>query len=152
MFTGQIDPKVDKLLAGREVFADAERVIPVLVDSNEGSGVKKENLEGYAITKKANLLTPEQIKRLQKVVFDVETYDFNLSKRCPFHPYVGFIFEKGGKKAHALFCFQCNEVSYGRDGKQGNIEDFDSARAEILALSKEVFPQDPGLAQVGKDK
>lgn len=152
MFTGKLDEQVEKLLGGREIFADPQRVIPVLVNSATGSGEKRENLEGYAITKKGKGLTAEQIKRLQAVVFNADTYDFNQSKRCPFQPYVGFIFEKGGKQAHALFCFACNEVSYGRDGKQGNLEDFDRARSEILSLAKEVFPSDPGLAQAEKGK
>jgi hypothetical protein len=146
MFTGETDPQVEKLLAGTEIYADAQRVIPVIVNSDPTSGAKKENLEGYAIVKKGKMLNADQVKRLQSVVFDVNTYDFNSAKRCQFVPYVGFIFEKAGKQSHALFCFTCNEVSYGRDGKQGNLEDFDPARKEILALARELFPTDPNLA------
>jgi hypothetical protein len=146
MFTGKTDPQVEKLLAGTEIYADAQRVIPVIVNSDPTSGAKKENLEGYAIVKKGKILNADQVKRLQSVVFDVNTYDFKSAKRCQFVPYVGFIFEKAGKQSHALFCFTCNEVSYGREGKQGNLEDFDPARKEILALAREIFPSDPNLA------
>ncbi|AFM12469.1 hypothetical protein [Turneriella parva] len=148
MFTGKTDPQVEKLLGGIDVYADAVRVIPVIVNSDPNSGGKKENLEGYAIVKKGKIMTPDQVKKLQSVVFDVNVYDFNSSKRCLFSPYIGFIFEKGGKQSHALFCFTCNEVSYGRDGKQGNLEDFDPARKEILSLARELFPNDAKLAAI----
>ncbi len=152
MFTGNVDAQVEKLLAGKDIYADATRVIPVLVNSEQGSGEKQENLENYAIVKKGKALTADHIKRLQATIFNTGTYDFATTKRCPFRPYVGFIFEKDGKQAHALFCFSCNEVAFGRDGKQGNLEDFDAARKEILALSLEVFPGDPGLSKLGNGK
>ena len=147
-----LDPRVETLIGGQDVYDAPQRVIPVLVNQEPGSGEKTENLEGYAITKKGGLLTPEQIKRLQAVIFNAATYDFVVQKRCVFNPYIGFIFEKSGKQAHALFCFSCDEVSYGRDGKQGNIEDFDPARKEILALARELFPRDTRLAGMKEKK
>jgi len=146
MFTGKTDPQVEKLLGGIDIYADAQRVIPVIVNPDPNSGAKKENLEGYAIVKKGKIMNADQVKKLQSVIFDVNVYDFNSSKRCLFSPYIGFIFEKGGKQSHALFCFTCNEVSYGRDGKQGNLEDFDPARKEMIALARELFPNDTKLA------
>lgn len=141
-----LDSRVENLIGGQDVYDAPQRVVPVLVNQEPGSGEKSENLEGYAITKKGPLLSAEQVKRLQAVIFNAGTYDFNVQKRCVFNPYIGFIFEKSGKQAHALFCFSCDEVSYGRDGKQGNIEDFDPARKEILALARELFPRDVRLA------
>ncbi len=151
MFTGKIDEQVEKLLGGREIYADAQRVVPVLVNSEQDSATKKENLEGFVIKRKGKLLTAEQIKRLQAVVFDSGTYDFTNSKRCLFVPYIGFIFEKSGKQAHALFCFTCNEVNFGRGGAQGNLEDFDAKHREILALAREIFPDDARLAAMKED-
>jgi hypothetical protein len=151
VFTGKIDEQIDKLLGGKEIYADPQRVVPVLVNSEPDSGTKKENLEGYVIKRKGKLLTADQIKRLQAVVFDADTYDFKTSKRCVFVPYVGFIFEKSGKQAHALFCFSCNEVSFGRGGAQGNLEDFDAKRREMLALARELFPDDARLAAMKED-
>lgn len=146
MYKGDIDAQVEKLLSGKEVFADATRVIPVLVNNVQGSGDKKENLESFAITKKAAPLSPAQTSRLQNLIFNKATYDFESQKRCVFQPYVGYIFEKAGKQSHALFCFSCNEVAFGREGKQGNLEDFDAARAEVLAIARESFPNDAKLA------
>jgi hypothetical protein len=152
MFSGNIDAQVEKLLGGKDVYADAQRIIPVIVNSEQGSGEKKENLENYAIAQKGKALTPEQIKKLQTIIFNTGTYDFNVQKKCMFQPYVGFIFEKDGKQAHALFCFSCNEVSFGRDAKAGNLEDFDAARKDMLALSREVFPGDAALTRLGNGK
>jgi hypothetical protein len=149
MFTGNVDAQVEKLLAGKDIYADAARVIPVIVNSEQGSGEKKENLESYAIIKKGKPLTADQIKKLQTTIFATGTYDFNVQKKCMFQPYVGFIFEKDGKQAHALFCFSCNEVAFGRDGKQGNLEDFDAARKDMIALSLEAFPGDVALTKLG---
>lgn len=149
MFTGNVDAQVEKLLAGKDIYADAARVIPVIVNPEQGSGDKKENLESYAIIKKGKALTVDQIAKLQKVIFNKDTYDFNVQKKCMFQPYVGFIFEKDGKQAHALFCFSCNEVAYGRDAKQGNIEDFDAARKDMIAISLEAFPGDAALSRLG---
>lgn len=146
-----LDPRVEALIGGQDVYDAPQRVVPVLVNQEPGSGEKSENLEGYAIENKGKLLSPEQIKRLQAVIFNAATYDFNVQKRCVFNPYIGFIFEKSGKQAHALFCFSCDEVSFGREGKQGNLEDFDPARKEILALARELFPRDARLAGM-KDK
>lgn len=151
VFTGKIDEQVEKLLGGKDIYADPQRVVPVLVNSEQDPGAKKEKLEGFVIKRKGKLLTPEQIKRLQAVVFDAETYDFKDTKRCLFVPYIGFIFEKSGKQAHALFCFTCNEVSYGRGGAQGNLEDFDAKRREVLALARELFPADARLAAMKED-
>jgi hypothetical protein len=151
-YTGSVDAQVEKLLGGKDIYADAARVVPVLVNFEAGSGENKENLEGFRITKKGTSLTPEQIARLQKIILSASTYDFNIRKKCMFSPYVGFIFEKSGKQAHALFCFSCNEVSFGRDGKAGNIEDFDAARKEMIALSKELFPGDKALSVLGDTK
>jgi len=146
MYTGEVDAQVEKLLSGKEIYADATRVIPVLVNGEAGSGEKKENLEGFAVTKKGPPLSPAQVTRLQTVIFNKATYDFNSQKRCAFHPYVGFIFETAGKQAHALFCFSCSEVAFGRNAAQGNIEDFDAARAEVISIAREIFPADPKLA------
>lgn len=149
MFTGSVDAQVEALLAGKDIFADAQRIVPVLVAPKPSADTRVENLEGFTITKKGKLLTAAQMQRLQNVIFNAKTYDFIHSKRCPFTPYVGFIFEKTGKQAHALFCFACNEVSFGRDGKQGNLEDFDAARQEILSLAREIFPEDALLKKLG---
>jgi|GEM_PF-2022301 len=146
-----LDSRVETLIGGQDVYDAPQRVVPVLVNQEPGSGEKTENLEGYAITKKGPLLSAEQIKKLQAVIFNAATYDFNVQKRCVFNPYIGFIFEKSGKQAHALFCFSCDEVSFGREGKQGNLEDFDPARKEILALARELFPRDARLKGM-KDK
>ena len=146
-----LDPRVEKLIGGQDVYDAPQRIVPVLVDQEPGSGDKTENLEGYAIVKKGPLLTAEQVKRLQAVIFNAATYDFEVQKRCVFNPYIGFIFEKSGKQAHALFCFSCDEVSFGREGKQGNLEDFDPARKEILSLARELFPRDVRLSGM-KDK
>lgn len=152
MYTGSIDAQVEKLLGGRDIYDSPARIIPVLVNPEPGSGEKKENLENYAITRKGAALSPEQTARLQKVIFSAGSYDFNIQKKCMFNPYVGFIFEKGGHQAHALFCFSCNEVSFGRDGKAGNLEDFDAARKDMIALSREAFPGDKVLAGLGEKK
>lgn len=151
VFTGKIDEQVDKLLGGKDIYADPQRVVPVLVNSEQDPGAKKENLEGYVIKRKGKLLTADQIKRLQAVVFDADTYDFKNTKRCLFVPYIGFIFEKSGNQAHALFCFTCNEVSFGRGGAQGNLEDFDAKRREVLALARELFPEDARLAAMKEE-
>jgi len=152
MFSGKVTAEVDKLLAGTEVYADPQRVIPVIVNSEQGSGANVENLESYAIIKKGKLLSADQVKRLQAVIFNEKTYDFNLAKKCMFVPYVGFIFEKAGKQAHALFCFSCNEVSFGREVKASNLEDFDAARREMLSLAREVFPGDRNLSALKEGK
>ncbi len=151
VFTGQIDEEVERLLGGREIYADPQRVVPVIVNSEQESAAKKENLEGYAIKRKGKLLSSEQIRNLQAVLFDAKTYDFQHSKRCMFVPYLGFIFEKSGRQAHALFCFTCNEVSFGRNGAPGNLEDFDAKRREILKLGREIFPDDARLSGMKED-
>lgn len=148
MYSGNVDAQVEKLLAGKDIYADATRVIPVIVNSEQGSGEKKENLESYAIIKKGKSLSADQVKKLQAIIFNASTYNFNLQKKCMFQPYVGFIFEKDGKQAHALFCFSCNEVAFGREGNQGNLEDFDAARKDMIALSFEVFPGDAALTKL----
>lgn len=148
MYSGNVDAQVEKLLAGKDIYADAARVVPVIVSSEPGSGDKKENLEGFAIVKKGKSLSAEQIAKLQKIIFNTGTYDFTTQKRCVFKPYVGFIFEKEGKQAHALFCFSCNEVAFGRDAKPGNIEDFDAAVKDVLNLALEAFPGDAVLSKL----
>jgi hypothetical protein len=57
MFTGKTDPQVEKLLAGTEIYADAQRVIPVIVNSDPTSGAKKRISKGTRSSKREKFLT-----------------------------------------------------------------------------------------------
>lgn len=145
-YTGGVDPKIEKLMmSNAAIIARADRVAAFIVDSAEGSGTNRANIEGFAILEQGPLLSAAQVARVHQILFDPKSYNFTNAKRCPFLPRLGLVFYAGDRRAHVIACFSCNEWSIGA-GDTGKIEDFDPVRAQMIALARELFPRDAVFA------
>jgi hypothetical protein len=85
------------------------------------------------------------------VFLDPATYDFERIKLCIFNPGVRFRVWSGDRCVELLLCFHCDEFifeTYDSAGARlhGGCEDFEGrAPAELRALAREAFPDDPEI-------
>lgn len=82
--------------------------------------------------------------KLAAVLFDEKSYDFENSKKCLPKPGVAFRVWKGKASLDVLLCFECDLVIAATGDKKPleAMEDFDNARAALVALAKTAFPDD----------
>lgn len=139
-YAGEAELRIKKLLGSHwRIYAAPDRIDSYIVGSDLAES--GETIEGYPVLRRGAPLSAAQAETLVGLIFDENTYNFNSVKKCPFLPRLGLVFRKGDDSAHVLLCFSCDEVSFGR-GDKGSIEDFDNARRPLLALAKQLFPDD----------
>ncbi|MBX7057685.1 MAG: hypothetical protein K1X75_06430 [Leptospirales bacterium] len=137
---GELDPRIHKLMGSQsELYMAPDSIQAYLVSSEPAR--RGDRLETFPVLQRGPLLTAEQAGRLQRMMINPQSYNFNSVKKCPFLPRLGLVFYKGDERAHILVCFSCNEWSFG-SGDRGAIEDMDSVRPELLRLARELFPDD----------
>lgn len=142
-FTGDVDLRVRKLMGSSiDLYKSPERIDAFIVASEPAR--RGERIETFPVMQRGPALSADQARRLQRIMFDVNSFNFNVVKKCPFTPHLGFVFQKDGESAHVLVCFACNEWSFGA-GDRGAIEDMDTVRPELLRLGRELFPDDAAL-------
>ncbi len=74
---------------------------------------------------------------------------FNMTKRCLPVPGVAVRFTgKRNETAILLFCFECDMLSIAMADDEPRWEDFDAQHGELLALVRELFPDDEALADL----
>ena len=99
---------------------------------------KPDNIMAYPILEWGPYLETEQINRLQKLIFNDRSYNFETRKRCMFQPGIGYEFVKTDKKAYVILCFTCNEIMFAI-GNNTKVEDIDAVIDQHMALKKEIF-------------
>jgi hypothetical protein len=71
------------------------------------------------------------------------------SKKCGLVPGVAYRVWAGDRALEVLVCFKCDDLWPHVAGEPGTLERellaFDSVRPELLALTKEAFPDDPQI-------
>lgn len=73
----------------------------------------------------------------------------NMTKRCLPVPGVAVRFTgKRNETAILLFCFECDMLSIAMADDEPRWEDFDAQHGELLALVRELFPDDESLADL----
>jgi hypothetical protein len=102
---------------------------------------KGSNLGGYPVTAKGPELAPKQIERLQAILFDANTYLFDVVKKCLFLPEYAYRFIRGDKQVIVLVCYSCEELTFVFEGRE-LLEDFNNATPRMRALTGELFNQE----------
>ena len=103
--------------------------------------------------------------RLGVVILDAKTYPWpgQSIKQCYFEPSVAFRIWKNAQFVDTIICFGCSQLAVLENnpkvpqrsiggsvrGKFHVAGDFDSARAQVMALTKEVFPDDAAIQALG---
>ena len=85
------------------------------------------------------------LAELRSVLLDDATYMWDIAKACEFMPGVGFRFHESSAPLEVALCFSRDELAIWRAGRKLGSEDFDHARPRLVALVKQLFPDDPQL-------
>lgn len=94
-------------------------------------------------------LSADQQARLKKLLLDAGSYDFESAKGCM--PMYGVRLRFAGaadKIVDVLLCFQCKTLAVYDDDHDVGGEDFDRVSDELAGLMKELFPDDPAIAEL----
>ena len=112
-------------------------------------GPKEDNYKyfySYSIYKGPDLLAEKDSIKLSRIFLDEKSYKINFDdgslKLCEFNPGLAFRFYKGKEVLDILLCFQCDEIKFYHNQKLLGQADVDPARADLVNLSKQLFPKD----------
>jgi hypothetical protein len=90
-------------------------------------------------------LSPAQIGQIHDVLSAPNTYIVGAPKECVPHYGVRVRFEPDGEAIDVNLCFDCKQLAVVRGGKIVGEEDFDRGNRELVAICKELFPDDPEI-------
>ena len=93
-------------------------------------------------------LAPDVVQQLVGILERPTTYSFDRAKGCIFDPGVQLHFVKGEQVVDVLLCFKCKELNVCHNGKRVGGEDFDNEEPRLVALVKQIFPQDQAILEL----
>jgi len=129
------------------ILRDADRVEVFRVSPKWAENPGPDAIGGYPITAVGKEQGPEFAARLGKVLRSWGVG--NSSKKCAFEPGVAFRVWRGDRAVEVLVCFKCDDLWPHVVGESGTLDrewlEFDAVRADLLALAKEAFPDDPAI-------
>jgi len=92
-------------------------------------------------------VSKEETAALKHVFTQGSTY-LSPSKTCEFRANVRYAFlAPPDRKVEMVLCFGCGELEVWQKGKFVSFGPFDGGYAEILAITKRIFPEDEFLAE-----
>ena len=103
-----------------------------------------ENLDNYDEGPDV-VVSSAQVTHLRKIFASPGTYGFEIAKPCIPVSGVRIRFVAADSVVDINLCFDCNILEVRRDGKGVGGEDFDSAEKELIALTQQLFPDDPEI-------
>ena len=83
--------------------------------------------------------------RLERVLLDDGTYEWEMAKGCEPDFGVRIRFARGNDEVDVLFCFSCQMLRPHHAGAFLAMEDFDHGNAELVSIVKEIFPADEAV-------
>lgn len=123
----------------------AEKITPFLLYPFKHDG---ETFAGYAVRKKGNELTQNEIGILKKIICSDKNYIFdNLMKNCMFTPILGLEFKKGTQIVQVLICLDCDVWRFVGQNLNKE-EDFDAVHQMIVNYLRQIFPTDSIVKQL----
>ena len=93
-------------------------------------------------------LAGEQLKQIQTLLSDTDSFEWDSSKDCMLSPGVLIVFSKGSAKSEVRICFDCLMLGF----TPGNWEDFDPVEKKLIDWAKSVFPNDEEIASLKQRK
>ena len=87
-------------------------------------------------------LTDPQLKVLQALLLDEDSYGWDYSKGCVPTPGILIVFSKGSAQLEVRLCYECLMAGF-LPGSWGN---FDPIESELTSWAKTVFPNDEVFA------
>ena len=103
-------------------------------------------LDGYTKDPPVTI-SPEQVQQLKTLLQDPKSYDWGMGNNCVPDYAVLYSFRAEGHTVRVAFCFECNMIGVfdGQDDHAGQINNrymFKPMRAQVIALTKTIFPND----------
>ncbi len=134
-----------KNIPGDSIIREADRVEVFRVGSEPAASGAGEAIGGYPILATGKELGADFAARLSKVLRGGGVT--RNQKKCGLEPGVAYRLWSGDRAVEVLVCFNCDVLWPHVVGSQAAAphhewQDFDPARAELLALTKEAFPDD----------
>ena len=131
------------------ILEDPDKVESFRIDGSPGArdGAEGQRLAGYPVIGRGPDLDADQISEIQRLVFDAANWNFEMAKACEFMPGGVLRFHRDQRDLAVLLCFSCDEWGFHLDGET-RTEDFDPARRHLLALSRQLFPDDEVLHEL----
>jgi hypothetical protein len=142
MTTDIVSPRVQEFLTCDviQILAKPDSVQSFKVKFEPDTSVPEgKRLGDYPIESEGPKLTGDQLKNLQKLIFEERSYIFGAEKRCKFRPEIGLHFIKEQEAVDVLFSFSCELWLFIYKDKQKQ-EDFDPVNDELTALRESLFP------------
>ncbi len=142
------------MLPGESIVTGATRVEVFRVGSEQTNPQDGKALGGYPILATGKEQGADFAARLAKVLkSDGVTPN---RKKCGLQPGVGYRIWNGKLSVEVLICFKCDVlwphvVGSSDAAPHREWQDFDPARADLLALTKEAFPDDAEIQALPKE-
>ncbi|RLS54066.1 MAG: hypothetical protein DWH91_12795 [Planctomycetota bacterium] len=84
--------------------------------------------------------------KLRSILMDDTIYLWDVAKACGEPNYgIRFQFQRGQDNVDVLICFECDILGVYHNGQSVDYEDCDYGRAQLIAIAKELFPDDPAI-------
>ncbi len=143
--------KMVNLFGGQQWFdllTKAERIEAYRLESNIDTVIEAQSeddvakIASYPIISEPVTVNQAVASEIVSVLHDESTYDLDIAKPCIFEPGVAVRFTHQSDTVDVLFCFSCNELEIYVNGKSTGQEFFDRARLRLIAVFKQIFPND----------
>lgn len=95
-------------------------------------------------------LSPSQAERFRDVLSAPGTYDFDYASSCEPVFAVRVRFEDEGKTIDTHLCLKCSQIAVTRDGQIVGAEEFRGGKRKLIALCKELFPDDAEIQNLNR--
>jgi hypothetical protein len=86
-----------------------------------------------------------QSDRIREILLAPDTYIFGVGKSCVPRYGVRIRFDNDGSSLDVNLCFECSALVVVRDGHIVRAAFFDGGERKLIALCKELFPNDPEI-------
>lgn len=130
-----------------EILQSLERVDSYRVQRELGAPPAGEPLiAGMRLLARGPALDSAQRELVKRLLFDDDSYEFEMAKGCEPTPGVLLRISSGARTLDLALCFECKMWGIGvqsaPDAFPRPWEDFDPVNQELVALVKELFPAD----------
>jgi hypothetical protein len=143
------DDRLADVFGSPETIATVRSAETVTAQRLVANSFHREKSSAYETQGQPIELSAAQQARLKKILLDAGSYDFESAKGCMPMYGVRLRFEgAAGKTVDVLLCFQCKTLAVYDDDRDVGGEDFDRVSDELAGLMKELFPDDPAIAEL----
>jgi hypothetical protein len=138
--------------SGISILKGATRVEVFRVAPEEAPKPTKDAIEGYPILAAGKEQGQAFAARLTSILLGKGV--MQNAKKCGLEPGVAYRLWKDDRAIEVLVCFKCNVLwphivgEQWRDPVWWEWQDFDTVRADLLALTKEAFPDDQEIQKL----